>query len=115
MPVDPAGPAGDLDDLLDRAQAALRRGAFDELPDLSAAIETRLADGLAPLVPAAAAGLRARAERNALCLEAAGRGLRAASRRLREIRAVAQGLATYGEDGLRQRLLAAPGRLDTRA
>lgn len=115
MPAEPPEGPTPLDDLLDRAQAALRRGAFDELPALSAAIEAELAVGMPRLAPGTAAGLRARAERNAQCLDAAGRGLRAAARRVAEIRAIRQGLATYGAGGRRQCLGTARGRLDTRA
>lgn len=45
--------------------------------------------------------LQEKANRNALCLQAAGRGIRAAKRRLEEVRRAAAGLATYDGNGRR--------------
>lgn len=95
-----------LTDGLDRLRHALRRGDYAALAALTRQIEQALpmANGLSSQ---ALANLRADAERTAACLAAARSGLRAARRRLAEIRAGAGGLATYDSHGRIERAMPA--------
>jgi hypothetical protein len=100
-----------LERLLDETHAALLQGRLADLPDLASRTEACLA-GLDPaggLLPR----LRLKAERNARCLQAAGRGLRAAHQRLADLRAAGQGHSTYDGQGRRQGL-AVPSSLSHR-
>lgn len=92
---------GPLLAVLDRLHAAVMRGDLASLAVLAAEVEAQLPDGAAPvpLPQPAAERLRHAALRNAACLEAAARGVRAARRRLEETRAAAQGLRTYDMAG----------------
>jgi hypothetical protein len=88
-------------DLLDAAYAALLRADFVALPDLTARLERELAQ---PPVRFGADGLRQirqRADRNAVVLLAAQRGIRAARRRVEEVRSASSGLVTYDRSGKR--------------
>lgn len=84
-------------------RAALRQGDFAALEGIAARIEVAL-DALAGADPTAGDLdlLRAEALRAADLLDAAGRGVAAARRRIAEIDAVRQGRATYAVDGRRQ-------------
>lgn len=99
-----------LDASLDRIFALVRDG---NLGDLRAALSDLEADigGVAvpgsPVTEGVLAGLRRKAERNAACLKGAARGLRAARRRIAEVRAAATGLGAYDAHG--QRLETAAG------
>ena len=91
--------------LLDEIRTAVVGGDLGLLADLSA----RLAREVETLEgdPALARAIRARAERNLMCLDAASRGVRAAQRRLDEIRKAASGtVTTY--DGAGRRSEATP-------
>ncbi len=99
----------DLCALLDAIHAALAAGRMADLPALSAALAAA-AEGIVPPAGEGAPRLRARLARNAACLEATARGLRAGRRRLAEIAAAAQP-STYGAGGARAPLDAPPSRL----
>ncbi|MFQ6773941.1 hypothetical protein V6Z69_01910 [Cereibacter sphaeroides] len=75
--------------LLDEIRQTVTAGDLAALPGL----ETRLAEALErlPRDPARLIALRRRAEGNLACLAAAARGVRAARRRLDEIRQTASG------------------------
>jgi hypothetical protein len=90
-------PVGLLENLLDQMADALQRGALNELAALSGAIETEIAI-LPDLDPGRAEGLRRRAARNDLCLQAAARGVRSALARIAGV-GRGQQLSTYGADG----------------
>lgn len=100
--------------LLDAMHAALRRGDLAALAALTPALETRLAADGVPRDAVLLSALRRKLERNRACLEAAGRGLRAARRRLAEIAGAAGGLLTYGAQGQITRIAAADSRLARR-
>ncbi len=74
----------ELEAALDNAFAALRRGDLTELAATCAMTETILAN-LHITDRATATRLRSKAERNAACLLAAARGVRAARRRLADV------------------------------
>lgn len=98
------------DSVLDAVHAALLRGDLAALPALADSVERALA-AVAASDPVTAARLRAKARRNGHLLDAAARGLRAAQRRLDEVRGAAQGrVATYDGAGRRQ-TLSPEGRL----
>lgn len=96
--------ADPLSDTLDAIRAALRRGDFAALADLSHRAEAQM---LLPRRPDAASlnALRARADATGACLQAAARGIRAAERRMADLRE--GGLSTYDLQGRRQTLTAA--------
>ena len=88
---------------LDRVYNLLRSGRLEGLAAATQALEAELAR----LDPTEAAGLdllRHKAQRNAVCLDAAARGVRAARRRLTEIRTMESGLGTYDDKGRRDEL-----------
>jgi len=92
--------------LLDDIHQTLLAHHYDRLPALSLALEQELgqADGFD------AATLRlihTKAQRNAATLTAVQRGIRAALRRVAEIRSVSTGLVTYTKAGHRQDILPA--------
>jgi hypothetical protein len=88
-------------ELLDRIHSAILIADFAQLEQLTPALETSMAGAQTLRDAALLAQIRAKAERNAACLMAAGRGVRAAQRRIAEIRDAAQGFSTY--DGRGQR------------
>lgn len=85
---------------LDAIHAALCEGRIADLEGrteaLVAAMEMMREDD-APALEM----IRGKADRNAVCLEGAMRGLRAARRRIAEIRAIEAGSATYDPQGRR--------------
>lgn len=81
---------------------AVLAGDFPALPGLCATLEQGLGSGEIAASEGAARDLRRLAQENAVLLRAAQRGLRAAQRRVAEIRGVASGLTTYSATGLRQ-------------
>ncbi|MBL4917007.1 hypothetical protein [Szabonella alba] len=104
-----------LETLLQETHTALRRGELSRLADLTRRTEQALQDLPAAPSERAVQHLRALAARNAACLEAAGRGIRAARRRLAEIRDAQAGMRIYDDQG-RSRLIApGEGRLARRA
>ena len=92
-------PAAAIAAELERIHLALREGRLQGLADSTALLEAALA-ALTEAAPETLALLHRKARRNAACLEAAGRGLRAARRRLAEIKAT-EGLVTYDSHGKR--------------
>ena len=90
-----------IESLLDDTRRAILAGELAALPalgaDLAAAIET-----LPPTDAASAQAIRAKAERNLACLDAASHGVRAARRRLAEIRQATAGtVVVYDDQGRR--------------
>lgn len=105
-------------DRLEQAMAdtavAVRSGDFVAMADLAMATEAALEE-LGPEPDAARlSALREMAQRNAAGLEAAGRGVRSARRRLTEIATVRAGGKTYDNDGKTQKVGAPDGTLKAR-
>lgn len=96
--------------ILDAVHGALRRGEYAALPALTTAME-EAAEGLDAVDPDEVRLLRDKLERNAACLLAAARGLRAAKRRLAEIAQARAGLSTYGATGTLTRIGGPDGRI----
>ncbi len=86
-----------LEHLLDRTHAAVLSGNLAELSVIGPEVEA-IVLAMPQLDRATAARLRQKAERNASLLQAAGRGVRAAQTRLREIMA-GPTLTTYDARG----------------
>jgi hypothetical protein len=87
---------GDLTSLLDRQRAALLCGDFSTLADLASAIDQAVEAGL----PAAnLPGLARRADENRSLITAALTGIRAARRRLDEVRTAPGGFTAYDAGG----------------
>lgn len=87
--------------ILDQMHSAILRADFARLGTLAPLLETALME-LADLRDAPRLKrLRSKAERNEACLLAAGRGVRAAGRRFKELRDAASGLITYDGKGKR--------------
>lgn len=87
--------------LLDDIHQRLLARQYDQLPALSIALERALSPPQ-KLDAAALTLLHAKAQRNAATLTAVQRGIRAAVRRVAEIRSVSTALVTYDKSGLRQ-------------
>ena len=88
---------------LDRVYHALRSGKLEGLAAATQMLESELAR-LDPTDGTDLELLRHKALRNAACLEAAARGVRAARRRLTEIRMIESGSGTYDDKGRRDEL-----------
>ena len=88
-------------ELLDQIHSAILIADFAQLERLTPALETSMLAAQTMRGSALLAQIKAKAERNATCLMAAGRGVRAAQRRLAEIRDAAQGFSTYNGRGQR--------------
>jgi len=88
---------------LDRLYQTLRSGKLEGLAAATQALEVELAR-LDPMDAAGLDLLQQKAQRNAACLDAAARGVRAARRRLAEIRTIESGLGTYDDKGRRDEL-----------
>jgi hypothetical protein len=90
----------DLLGALDRLRENILAGRFDGLPELTARIETLLpqADRLSAIDRAAIA---ASAQRNAAVLASAMKGMRAARRRITDLKEASSGHRTYGPSGQR--------------
>lgn len=86
-------------DLLETTRKAIARADFAAAAALVPALEQALAALPARPDTARLAKLKAMAERNALCLDAARKGLRAARRRMEEVRRAARGVQTYDNGG----------------
>lgn len=99
--------------ILDAVHGALRRGDYAALPALTAAMEEAV-EGLDQVGADEMRALRARLERNAACLVAAARGLKAAKRRLAEIAQARAGLSTYGATGTLTRIGGPDGKIAQR-
>ena len=92
-------PEEQLERILDETHAVILHAGFASLEDLGLRTDACLA--LIGAAPDAAIlhRVRQKAERNARCLLAAGRGLRAARQRLEEVTAAERGLSTYDGQG----------------
>lgn len=95
---------------LDRLHDALRQGQLSSLKGAVAALEGQL-DGLKGLNIEALDEVRRKALRNAACLQAARQGVRAARRRLDEIRMMDAGFVCYDSRGMRDEAPAPTGQL----
>ena len=90
-----------LDHLLDRAYAAVMTADYAALDSIEAKILEVLVQSGAPPDLAQLTRLQQKAARNAICLQSAAKGIRAAMRRLEEVRRATVGLATYDGKGRR--------------
>lgn len=93
--------------LLDGVHQALLAGDYAALPALTTALTAEMA--ALEATPPGRAVLEAvaqRAARNESCLLAAQRGIRAAQRRLRDIRSTGNSLVTYDQKGRRAEVVA---------
>lgn len=90
-----------LDHLLDLAYAAVMKTDYAALEGIDAMISASLAQSGAPRDPVQLTRLQQKAARNAICLQSAAKGIRAAMRRLEEVRRATVGLATYDGKGRR--------------
>ncbi|MBC7736935.1 MAG: hypothetical protein H7245_06865 [Candidatus Saccharibacteria bacterium] len=92
-------------DLLDQVYEALLRSDYGGLPGMTALLEQELLSPSAPLTEGDLAIIHRKATRNGACLLAAQRGVKAARRRLAEIRSTANGLVTYDRKGRRAEVI----------
>ncbi|MGB8814322.1 MAG: hypothetical protein WCC57_14180 [Paracoccaceae bacterium] len=93
-----------LERLLDGMHRAVLSGDLEALAPMGSEVEAMLG-AMSPLSDQdLAERLRRKAERNAACLKAAARGVRAAQRRVAEIKTVKLGLVTYDGRGKRQEM-----------
>ncbi|GLS85178.1 hypothetical protein GCM10010873_01510 [Cypionkella aquatica] len=90
-----------IEGLLDAIHAAILSADYTELARLSPELDAALGRLAQPSDSALILRLQRKAERNAICATAAAKGVRAAIRRLNEVRQSLNGLVTYGEDGQR--------------
>lgn len=106
-----------LEDLLDRTLACILAGDIGALAATAAATEAALTGLNAMPDSGTAQRIRRKAEHNAVCLAATARGLRAAQRRVAEIRALRDGtaqLSTYDLRGQRAEAIVLPRGLTRR-
>jgi hypothetical protein len=104
-----------LEARLDMAFQAIRTADFARLAALTAETEHTLAQIGTAGDEAVLQRIRQKAQRNATCLLAAGRGIKAARRRLEEVAGARAGLGTYDSAGQRSTLFAAPSTAAHRA
>lgn len=103
-----------LEEVLNQTCQQLRQGNFAAAAGLTEATEAGIR-ALAGLTDAdALARLRRLAERNARCLQAAAKGIRAARRRLAEVLAASSGLQTYNGRGETMQIGSQTGALKAR-
>lgn len=103
-----------LEKLVNDTTAAVRAGNLSVMGDLAQRTEATLDELGGEADTTRLAALRATAHRNALALEAAGRGVRAARRRLAEIFSVHNGIQTYDKIGKTKTIGGPGGSLKTR-
>lgn len=109
-----AAPMDRLEQAMADIAQAVRTGNFAVMANLAAQTESAL-QALTPDVDASRlAALRDLAHRNAAGLEAAGRGVRAARRRVKEIAAVRTGGKTYDNAGNTQKIGGPDGAMKAR-
>jgi hypothetical protein len=87
--------------LLDQVYEALLTSDYAALPGMAEQLEQELQSPSSALTETQLKIIRHKAERNGACLMAAQRGVKAARRRLAEIRSTATGLVTYDRSGRR--------------
>jgi hypothetical protein len=111
-----AEPIGEpLEAVLQDVYLALRAGDLLRLEELCDRTEAALTHLSGPTDARMAERLRDLAHRNAACLEAAARGIRAARRRVAEIRDAQTGTRTYDGNGQYQLIARPSDRLSCRA
>jgi hypothetical protein len=98
---------------MDAVHTAVLAGRIDDLAPLTDMITTASAD-LTTATEQQMRLIQGMAARNALCLQSAMKGIRAAQRRVAELRAASTGHATYDQNGQRARLGAVAGNLRQR-
>lgn len=103
----------DLTQTLDLVQNAVLKGDFDRLQSLSDDI-AQIMQTVDVRTEAEARLIRQKASRNAACLAAALQGIRAAQRRLTDLREAATGHRTYGPAGQRTAVAQVPTSLRQR-
>jgi hypothetical protein len=94
-------PTPTIEHLLDQLHQALLSADFHALSLIAPQLEARLSELTAQTDRLALERLRRKADRNAACALASGRGVRAALRRMEDIRQAAAGLMTYDQKGQR--------------
>lgn len=87
--------------VLDEIHEALLQRNYGQLPALSKSLQEALAQPAQKLDAAALTIIRRKADRNAATLIAVQRGIRAAVRRIAEIRSVSDGMVSYDKSGRR--------------
>lgn len=87
--------------LMDQTYEALRTTNFAVLPGLADLLELELQQAAQGFDEGDLRAIRQKAHRNAILLLAAQRGIRAARRRVAEIRTASSGLVTYDRSGKR--------------
>lgn len=87
--------------LLDQVYDALLQSDYGALPGMADLLERELQSPSETLTAAQLTVIRSKAARNGACLMAAQMGVKAARRRLAEIRSTAAGLVTYDRSGRR--------------
>ncbi len=87
--------------ILDMMHSAILSADFAALAALTPNLETAVSAAETARDLALLRRISAKANRNAACLLAAGRGVRAAQRRIAELRDAARGFATYDGQGRR--------------
>jgi ElaB/YqjD/DUF883 family membrane-anchored ribosome-binding protein len=98
---------------LDQVRARVLAGAITELAPLTERIEQLLANA-GGLSASEAAIIRTKGRQNALALQAAMQGVRAAQRRMAELREAVTGHRTYGPKGERSVVSGMPSTLRQR-
>jgi hypothetical protein len=88
-----------LEALMDRLRDAVLQADFATVSALGPKLEAALGQITGPLDAGALGRLKSKALRNAACLEAAKRGIRAALRRCEEVRSAGRGVQTYNGRG----------------
>lgn len=94
-----ASNANSLEEALDHLHTAARTGDLVAFAEAGTTLEAELAVGVAPGNPEQLVRLREKALRNQVILQAVARGIRAAQRRLEDIRNAGKELKTYDERG----------------
>lgn len=87
--------------LLDQVHTALVQSNYGVLPELTERLAEELQTPSGHMTETGLRIIQHKADRNAACLLAAQRGIKAAQRRLADIRATAGGLVTYDRSGRR--------------
>jgi aspartate/methionine/tyrosine aminotransferase len=103
-----------LEKLVNDTATALRHGELAAIGPLAEQTNAALGDLDGETDGARIEALRDKAKKNALALEAASRGVRAARRRLAEIVAARSGVQTYDNAGRTQRVGGPVGSMKTR-
>lgn len=88
-------------EILDQIHSAVLMADFRALERLTPALEASMTSAAQLPQSGLLAQIKSKAERNAVCLMAAGRGVRAAQRRVAEMRDAALGFSTYDGRGNR--------------